>query len=189
MYYSFLIPLFDFSLLPFYFFFFFFWTFVSCLLRAEVLIFKDKWIINTLITCDWEQPGSHRSAWKSPKKGRFTGVCQGCWVCAGGRIGPGSVCCSVFQHRRWNSNLLSAILAKQMESTLLVNLQGKGFWEQALHMSFPPWIFACLGKQQWSHSLLLEGSWCGVPTPAVEMDKKLPKASTVNMGNAWQKWE
>lgn len=91
--------------------------------------------------------GSHTSHWKLAPKRDLVERGWGCWVCAAGGTSqgwvgtPGTVFCSVFQHRRWNSNLLSDILVKQMESTLPVNLQGKGLWEQPLHMSFPPWFF------------------------------------------------
>lgn len=141
--------------------FFFFTTFVSRLLRVEGLVFLDKWIINDAVQCwgaAWLSPGAggdpvpavlgfHRSDWKLAPKRDLVERGWGCWVCAAGGTSqgwvgtPGTVFCSVFQHRRWNSNLLSDILVKQMESTLPVNLQGKGLWEQPLHMSFPPWFF------------------------------------------------
>lgn len=59
---------------------------------------------------------------------------------------------------------------------MLIDLQGKEFWKQALHMSFPP-LFCMLRKtEQLSSSLLLEANLDGVElSPAVEMDSMYKK--------------
>lgn len=86
---------------------------------------------------------------------------------------------SACQNRRWNSNLLSSILWKQMENAALINLQGKEFWNQALHMPSSPLpphtflFFACLEKQ---NSEIRPQGKCVVLRWAVLL--KAPKASS-----------
>lgn len=60
---------------------------------------------------------------------------------------------------------------------MLINMQGKEFWKQALHMSFPL-LFRMLRKtEQLSPSLILEANLYGVElSPAVEMDSMYKKS-------------
>lgn len=125
------------------------------------------------------------------KRGNLLERISACLVCSAGIIGQdcwlrwvetwwGPSTRSAFQNRRWNGNLLSDILWKQMENTMLINLQGKEFWKQALHMSSPRPLepFCMLRKtEELSPSLLQEASFCGVKVSlAGEMDSMFKKS-------------
>lgn len=147
----------------------------------------------------WEHPGCPQGGWGSgcllslghltaltgnwPKKGNLLERGRGCWVCAGERISQGgqggwglqALLSALFSSteggiviyylpffaNRWKTLRLWICKGKDSGSRLCICPSSLGF-------------FACLGKQQWSHSLLLEGNLCGVPTPAVEKDKNSP---------------